>query len=555
MKRIFGLLIVIILSFWAVKPLFGNGYFPMHDDTQVARVVVMGRALREGQFPVRWVTDLGYGYGYPIYNFYGPLPYYVGGILYAVGLNGLIATKIMFGIGMILAGLAMYVCIGSMFGTLAGVLSAIVYEYAPYHAVQLYVRGAIGEVWAYAFLPLVVLGIILMHTKIAEKRGILLGGLGLSGIILSHTILGYVTVLFVLLAALAEGVIAVVTSASWDLAKRYAVLIVVGLGVSSFFWIPALFEMRFTNVAGQISETANFRDHFVCFSQLWSSSWGYGGSAKGCIDGLSFMLGKAHILLAGLSTLLFLFFRKKMKSGRLPGIVLLSIVGIFTLLTLAVSQVIWEILPMFSYVQYPWRFLTYTILGLSGLAAFFVLIPIPKAIRFAIAFVVVTIVVMYNAKWFTPERTYVRPIEEFESDEDIRFRVSKISDEYLPPDFQKPKDKTQIPHDTIRPSDDRKVAWLVDSDTYAKFAITSDAQQSVQIQRTYFPGWHYWVNGKEVIPSLDHGLPSILIPSGDSVVEMRLIDTPVRRVANGVSILVVAAILYLYGKENKKTNA
>jgi hypothetical protein len=30
-------------------------------------------ALRDGHFPVRWMPDANYGYGYPFYNFYAPL--------------------------------------------------------------------------------------------------------------------------------------------------------------------------------------------------------------------------------------------------------------------------------------------------------------------------------------------------------------------------------------------------------------------------------------------------------------------------------------------------
>jgi hypothetical protein len=71
-KHIITLIFILILLFWSVKPLFSSGYFTMHDDAQVGRVVAMGQALRDGQFPVRWVNYLGYGYGYPIFNFYGP---------------------------------------------------------------------------------------------------------------------------------------------------------------------------------------------------------------------------------------------------------------------------------------------------------------------------------------------------------------------------------------------------------------------------------------------------------------------------------------------------
>ena len=53
MKRLFPVAFMLLLSIAAVLPLTNPGYFPMHDDTQVARVVEMGRSLKEGQFPVR----------------------------------------------------------------------------------------------------------------------------------------------------------------------------------------------------------------------------------------------------------------------------------------------------------------------------------------------------------------------------------------------------------------------------------------------------------------------------------------------------------------------
>ena len=42
----------------------------MHDVQQVARLQQMDKSLKAGQFPVRWVEDLGFGYGYPVFNFY-----------------------------------------------------------------------------------------------------------------------------------------------------------------------------------------------------------------------------------------------------------------------------------------------------------------------------------------------------------------------------------------------------------------------------------------------------------------------------------------------------
>ena len=172
MKKVFlPILAILILSIFTLIPLFHNGFFSVHDNTQVPRVFEMFSSLRDGVFPVRWVQDLGYGYGYPIFNFYSPLPYYIGGFLSFI-FTSLVATKIMFGIGIIVSGISMYLLVNAFYGKKAGVLSSAIYLYFPYHAVNLYVRGAVGEFYAYAFLPLVFLGLFgmaLIFTEIFER--------------------------------------------------------------------------------------------------------------------------------------------------------------------------------------------------------------------------------------------------------------------------------------------------------------------------------------------------------------------------------------------------
>src|SRR5690242_19867745 len=136
MKRIKYLLpfvIIVLLSYFAIKPFFISGFFPIDDDTQVARVFEMHKSLVDGMFPVRWVADLGYGYGYPIFNFYAPLAYYLGG-LFTFIFDALIATKIMMVIGIILSGVFMYLFAKQFWGISGGLISAFLYLYIPYHA-------------------------------------------------------------------------------------------------------------------------------------------------------------------------------------------------------------------------------------------------------------------------------------------------------------------------------------------------------------------------------------------------------------------------------------
>ena len=66
------LLVLIIPTFsFLIKP---GLYWNMHDDMQLVRQLEMDKCLKDGQIPCRWTPDLGYGYGYPLFNFYPPLP-------------------------------------------------------------------------------------------------------------------------------------------------------------------------------------------------------------------------------------------------------------------------------------------------------------------------------------------------------------------------------------------------------------------------------------------------------------------------------------------------
>lgn len=537
MKKIIGLLIILICSIFMIRALFVSGYFPMHDDTQVARVVVMGRALREGQFPVRWVSDLGYGYGYPIFNFYGPLPYYVGGFLYALGLSGLTATKLMMGAGLVLAGVTMYVAVADIVGVSAGVLASVFYMYAPYHAVDAYVRGAVGEYYALIFLPLILWGF--------WKKKMLIGALGIAGLILSHTILGYAGMFLTGIAFIVVGI------TDRTRIKSLLVTIVLGLGLSAFFWLPALAEMKYTNVASVIGNSANFQDHFVCVNQLWNSQWGFGGSAKGCLDGMSFKVGKVHLLL-GLVAFIGVFVGLiRARKSKILVIVGSCIFAVSVFFMLSISAPVWTILPLFAYVQYPWRFLAFAIFGISLVVSQMVFIFRNIIVRWVVVIVCIGFVLYVEAKWFIPQYTYARPAADFETAQDIRFRVSKISDEYLPAAIPSPKLVQNIVKNIVSPSDEYITEIQQVSDTYVKIAFHTHTSEKVKINIAYFPGWHYMVNLSEENPELQNGLPILTIPPGDTVVQMQFRNTPERTVANIISLVSLGVCVFLYDKHKK----
>jgi len=434
-KKNFGLILVLILSFWAIKPLFIAGFFPMHDDTQVARVYEMGKMLSSGVFPVRWVPDLGYGYGYPIFNFYAPLAYYVGGIFVLLGFDALTGTKIMMALGVIPAGVFMYFLARKFFGELGGIVSGLFYVYAPYHAVDIYVRGDVAEFWAYAFIPLAFLGIY--------KRSILIGSIGFAAIILSHNLTALMVTPFILIAVLLNCYIAFKNKKSFII-NHQSLILLLGLTLSAFYWIPALTEMKYTNILSQIGGGADFRSHFVCIGQLWDSTWGFGGSAAGCIDGLSFKIGKLHILGSLLAVILVIFYSK---FARIKKIVVFSVVGfiISVFLTLEVSKFLWETIPVMAFFQYPWRFLILASFFSSILAGSLVYLSKQFEIKpYLVMVLLIFFLLFFNVKLFVPQTILHKTAADYTSEYALKWTASKISDEYLPPNFKKPKSEHEI---------------------------------------------------------------------------------------------------------------
>jgi hypothetical protein len=550
MKLLFGIIIVLVLSYWTIDPLVTRGFYPMHDDTQVARVHVMAKALKSGQFPVRWVTDLGYGYGYPIFNFYGPLPYYFGGWLAALGVDELAATKTMIGAGMLLAGVTMFILVYHLVGFSAGLIAGMLYVYAPYHAVQIYVRGAVGENWAYGFIPIIVLG---FHYALYRKKnlnGLIIGSSGIALTILSHTLFGYLTVL---LSMLSVFLILFYQTITRRIVLFTPVLILVcGLLLSSFFWAPALLEMKYTSVRSQIGPSAHFAQHFICPEQLWDSQWGYGGSAPGCIDGMSFKIGKLHIILSIIASLLFaVFMRRDRRSKGLFGITVpFVLMGVF--LTLQYSEFIWETVPGMQYLQYPWRFLTIILFGISLVGAGLFLSVKSRLLRFTLVLMILYGCGMSYVKLFRPQYFYYRPTDTYVTDNELHFRVSKISDEYLPEDIPRPERENQVVGiPIVAARDPLTVSYDHVLDTDVKLSLMSSKQQEMNVNRAYFPGWEYVVNGRRQEPKLKRGFPTVIVPEGPSVFEAKFRNTPVRAISNVVSLVTFLILLYTYGR---KTN-
>lgn len=531
---------VVCLSFFAIKPLFIDGFFPMHDDTQVARVYGMGKALADGVFPVRWISDLGYGYGYPIFNYYAPLAYYVGGLA-TFFTDALIATKIMFVTGILLAGITMYLFAQSFWGRIGGVVCAILFLYAPYHAVQIYVRGDVSEFFAYAFVPLVFYAI--WQTYLTQKNiFFVLGIIGYAGLILSHNLTAMMVTPFLLMYVL---VIFIMEKKKIKLFLP-SLVILGGMGLSAWYWMPALLEIPYTNVLSQIGGGADFRDHYVCLGQLWDSQWGFGGSIKGCIDGMAYRIGKIPLILSSIAAVIGLFIYRREKSKF--GVFVFSIISLIIciLLTLTISRSVWETIPLMSFFQYPWRFLILISFFSSFLVGvlFWYLSKVFNMAVLSAAIVAIGFILFFQIKLFVPQTILARNAEFYTNIRALRWATSKISDEYLPKHFSKPKNESEIVLEKI----DSKTlnGQIIEQDEKTqelRYRINTNTPSQIHVNIAYFPAWKAFLNGKEARYKATRNGISILLPQGKNDLIFKFQQTPLEKIANMISLTSIGAVV------------
>lgn len=551
------IVVVFLLSYLAVRPLFVRGFFPVHDDTQPSRVYEMAKALTQGQFPVRIVQDLGYGYGYPIFNFYAPLPYYIGAAFNIVGMDAISAAKMMYATGILLALVSMYFLGREIAGNMAGIVSAVIFTYVPYHAVDIYVRGAVGEYYALGFLPLFFLGLFLIQkseNKKDDKKGkvkrlgLLLSSAGLAGILLSHNILGMVTLYFISCGLLFLFIYSLIKKRGFSLLFSFILTIALGVGLSAFFTIPAVVEKGYTRVESLTKGGSNFSSNFVYPDQLWNSQWGYGGSAPGRTDGLSFKIGKYNLFLGLLSVvvLFVLYFRKKLSDGIFRFILLIfAIFPVSVYFMLEQSSLFWRILPGFSFIQYPWRFLTFAVFSLSALSAV-IFLPLKRKFVIPLAIILVIPAVFLNYKYFQPKEYIQFQQSYYTGSDNLRFKISKISDEYLPPGIFIPKRQSEVVYHNLISGNNLKIlSILAESATQKKYSIYVSQKGNFSTQIAYFPGWQAKIDGKNENIGDKKGLINIEIPSGNHTLEFSFDNTFVRTLSNAISILGLILLLYV----------
>src|ERR1700753_3010495 len=101
-KELLIILLLLVCSIPAVVPLMQHGFFQTDDgEWMIIRLSAFYQALHDGQFPVRFLQRLNFGYGYPVAEFLYPGSFYLGSFLHIIRFGFVNSIKGVIGLSLV----------------------------------------------------------------------------------------------------------------------------------------------------------------------------------------------------------------------------------------------------------------------------------------------------------------------------------------------------------------------------------------------------------------------------------------------------------------------
>lgn len=527
-----ALVFCFIISLPLMLPYFKPGFFTSHDgEWTVVRLSEMYREIKDLQLPARYSGYLNFEYGYPLFNFTYPFPYYLGLVPVFLKFGFVNSIKILFLLSILLSSFFMFLFSSYLWkNRVAGAMSAVMYVYAPYRIIDLFVRGSLGEAIAFVIFPLILFFMKKIYDNPKAYISIISLGLSYSVLIMSHnvmTVLFSILVFVLTLFALFFGKFKFIIS--------FVISLVISLCISAFFWIPAILEKNLILLSKVPIADRNM--NFVNLKDLFISRWGYGVPVDE--NGFGYQIGLPHITVFLL--VLILIVSRKNKNKEL-GILFMIVVALCIFLMLPVSSFVWINTPLLSEINYPWIFLGILVLVISIMIGYFT--QFGRALTFTGVILATASIILFlpHAK---PER-YIDRGDDFY----LTNQATTTSSKELMPLWVKelPEEK---PKEKIETSGN--VSALFHNSKKINFEINLSEEEIVRVNTIYYPGWKFNIDRKPTEVGYDNkkGLMTLNIKAGRHFVAGVFSETPVRLTGNIISLLsAFCVILFLILKLN-----
>ncbi len=515
----------------------------------IYRIFELNEAWSNGIVYPRIGPNLNFGLGAPLFQFYPPLASYFALGFFLIGFGFIGATKAVVSLGLLLAGVGMYIYSRWLFNNrLAAFMATVAYIFAPYLLLTVYERGAVAEFLALALLPWVFWTTHRLLCAPTRIGWLVASAVTIALLILAHNITALFSVPFLFLYLM------LIAWQQKQLKNLRYVSIALGLGfcLSAFYWLPALLEMRYTKVeAHMLGEAQSTKANLYALSNLIQHSLisDYWGEMR-----FHLSLWQAFI---GIVTAILLALVPSYR--RLQTVILFVLWIVLMFVQSELSRVLWETVPLVRFIQFPWRLLGLTSFTIALLAGSLIQITYPKRqMKWMVTLALLILIVWSTMAQLKPELSSVwSNITEKQITKTDLFRRGRLGfplfEDYAPiwmkarsfertnlPSVDSPASVPLASYPDIKINKERFDQIDLSVRTETPFTFTSN--------RIFFPGWKAYIDGQstQIYDQEPFGVVAVDLPAGNYQVLVRFENTPIRWIAiilSTIALLIIVMVL------------
>ncbi len=505
--------------------------FPFYGDDSVEHAIYythFADQIRAGDFYPRWLQGMNGGLGSPALFYYPPVAYYLTSVFklffvsdpYGWRQLGMSAS-----LALIASGLSVYLWLKRTLGQNAAFVAAAIYMVMPYHlGYDLYTRGALGEFWAFVWMPLI---LYFVEDVLSGHR------FGAAGLAISYALLIMTHLPTTLIFSMVPVCYAFYMA---DAGRRIKVMAItlgamlLGVGLSAIYLWPALAMQKFIFMEEATAWQYYYENQFLFTKLKWrgrGSDLFWMSLGVGALACCAFIVSRSNLT-------------DKIKCKALFWIV--TAVLCVVMMT-PLSKPVWQIIPLLQKIQFPWRFNAILSLAASVLLALG-LLSIKRAYSLPTE-VVRVMMILFVAVWIQDAATrawHAYPVN-YVDEAVIRSRnkwleLMRDTYEYRPrwvvsireQDLELLQQRIGKSGDGVTKVNIVKGAGTAVVNKWEPREITVQVDTPggalLNVSQFYYPGWTASFAGESndltVQPSKPGGLLSVSVPAGTHRVLLRL---------------------------------
>jgi len=550
MRRVFGywpVLVLFMVGIWSIYGLWVVPGLPTSHDSiaHMTRIYAYKEGLLEGIFPVLWSRQMFWGIGSPVLMLNYQIPYYFVMLWHWVGFNLTDSFKLVLSFSQIASGLFMYFTLRIRYKTLPSLVGGILYMIAPYRLLNIFVRGAMGEVFAVMFPPLILAGI--------WKKSVQLQTIGWAGLFLSHPVgSALYSGVFLGYTLWRNGFKKIIFSI-----KQFFIPYFLAFVMAAFNLLPTLALTKHTYYNPTNSNTLQ---QFPTFRQLIYSKWGYGSSTTDTKDEMSFQIGVIQWLLAIVAMVLIVRRKKVDENNWEIAFYLAIFVGAILLMLEKVATPFYVYLGLGRIIDFPWRILM-IFSFLTAMLGSQIINAVKRKTTQWLLFLFLVLGALYtnrnhiriNAVWPWPNDSFRHGTGDAFGEYASRWRATREGSEFY--------ELAEF----IQGEGEIKVVLDLSSKILVKVATKEPA--IVRFNMMYFPGWMATINNKIIPIDItqspksnespcfvttrttknidDSGLMACQAEAGTSSMMLQYQALPIQRIGNLITLVGIGIYLWI----------